>query len=458
MPAAKAESPALQTPTTGSNGNGESIDGGDSKRKLPLEDAEGSPATPQNPGGKNKHQKVDTLLSIKDERPRPTTSWAQNLARMLEGGIDPPRTASKPVSKTPRASTPPSPYHEVPYAHDPRSESSSPSPRHSRQPDYDGDADTGMDSPMDQSGGRETETGGPPSPSRHANNDDRPASASSGPNAKEGSTKASSASASKVKVILRKSASGQAQPKANSTETGVQDPGSQDGDGPDAAAPASSSGAAQPEQPQSSTPMAVQSHHTNHKCSRAPLAECSEEEFKADLKTVWDEVSKAKKKSFAKSKNEDGKLEYSNPVLNGKPLDFFSLYKEVACRGGFYNCDGINWTGQVFTRMSNFSTGHHQTGVGNALKKHYTKYLIDYEMAHPDDVIPDDKCIECGCVESSTTSKVDWICCAQCSGWVHYQCDKRTSIYSFRDYAYNGVDYVCSKCSPSAPKRNTPAK
>ena len=40
-----------------------------------------------------------------------------------------------------------------------------------------------------------------------------------------------------------------------------------------------------------------------------------------DLKTIWDEVSKTKKKSFAKAKGEDGKLEYSHPVLNGKDID-----------------------------------------------------------------------------------------------------------------------------------------
>ena len=41
------------------------------------------------------------------------------------------------------------------------------------------------------------------------------------------------------------------------------------------------------------------------------------------------------------------------PVLNGKALDLFALYKEVAARGGHRVGNGINWSGQVFPALRN---------------------------------------------------------------------------------------------------------
>ena len=78
--------------------------------------------------------------------------------------------------------------------------------------------------------------------------------------------------------------------------------------------------------------------------------------------------------------------------------------------------------------------------------------LLDYELAHPGDVVMNDTCLECGCVEVSSLAgepptKLDWVCCKRCQGWVHFQCDKRKTARGFRDYAFGGVDYVCSKCA-----------
>ncbi len=67
-------------------------------------------------------------------------------------------------------------------------------------------------------------------------------------------------------------------------------------------------------------------------------------------------------------------------VLNGSPLDVMTLYREVVARGGFAVGNGINWKGQVFGRMSNWTPNNKQTGVGNSLKKHYLNYLWEYEQ------------------------------------------------------------------------------
>ena len=42
--------------------------------------------------------------------------------------------------------------------------------------------------------------------------------------------------------------------------------------------------------------------------------------------------------------------------------------------------NGINWKGQVFPRMRNFTASHKMTGVGNALKRHYQLFLLEYEQ------------------------------------------------------------------------------
>lgn len=50
------------------------------------------------------------------------------------------------------------------------------------------------------------------------------------------------------------------------------------------------------------------------------------------------------------------------------------LYR--VCRVG----NGINWKGQVFGRMRNWTANNRQTGVGNSLKKHYANFLWEYEQ------------------------------------------------------------------------------
>ena len=42
--------------------------------------------------------------------------------------------------------------------------------------------------------------------------------------------------------------------------------------------------------------------------------------------------------------------------------------------------NGINWKGQIFPKLNNFTAHNRMTGVGNALKRHYTLYLLEYEL------------------------------------------------------------------------------
>lgn len=47
--------------------------------------------------------------------------------------------------------------------------------------------------------------------------------------------------------------------------------------------------------------------------------------------------------------------------------------------------NGINWKGQVFGRMRNWTANNRQTGVGNSLKKHYANFLWEYEQVREAD-------------------------------------------------------------------------
>ncbi|URE03611.1 ARID/BRIGHT DNA binding domain [Musa troglodytarum] len=46
-----------------------------------------------------------------------------------------------------------------------------------------------------------------------------------------------------------------------------------------------------------------------------------------------------------------GISEFPDAILNAKRLDLYNLYREVVSRGGFYVGNGINWKGQVFSKM-----------------------------------------------------------------------------------------------------------
>lgn len=77
---------------------------------------------------------------------------------------------------------------------------------------------------------------------------------------------------------------------------------------------------------------------------------------------------------------------------NNTPIDIFGLYREVVRHGGFvdneryddYNrwIGGINFAGQIFPKMSNYTPNNRATSIGNQLLSNYRKFLLAYEVAH----------------------------------------------------------------------------
>ncbi|KAF6260727.1 hypothetical protein COO60DRAFT_1505165 [Scenedesmus sp. NREL 46B-D3] len=159
----------------------------------------------------------------------------------------------------------------------------------------------------------------------------------------------------------------------------------------------------------SSNPLAVPADPpiAPHNCGRTSIADVKEDEFTADLISF---LSHRRGRYIDRSK-------FPDAVLNGMTLDLFGLYKEVVTRGGFRVGNGINWKGQVFGRMRNWTANNRQTGVGNSLKKHYANLLWEYEQAHPQDVVVD-RCTLCGRGEEAGAT--DWIACDSCNSWVHF--------------------------------------
>ncbi|PKA61173.1 AT-rich interactive domain-containing protein 4 [Apostasia shenzhenica] len=172
-----------------------------------------------------------------------------------------------------------------------------------------------------------------------------------------------------------------------------------------------------------------------HECSRAPIQVCTEEEF---LKDVMEFLIL---RGHSRLVPQGGVSNFPDAVLNAKRLDLYNLYREVVSRGGFYVGNGINWKGQVFSKMSNHTMSNRMTGVGNTLKRHYETYLLEYELAH-DDV--DGEC----CLMCHSSALGDWVNCGLCGEWAHFGCDRRQGLGTFKDYAKtDGLEYICPHCS-----------
>ncbi|URE03617.1 ARID/BRIGHT DNA binding domain [Musa troglodytarum] len=147
-----------------------------------------------------------------------------------------------------------------------------------------------------------------------------------------------------------------------------------------------------------------------------------------------------------------GISEFPDAILNAKRLDLYNLYREVVSRGGFYVGNGINWKGQVFSKMLIHTATNRMTGVGNTLKRHYETYLLEYELAH-DDV--DGSC----CLLCHSSAPGDWVNCGLCGEWAHFGCDRRPGLATFKDYAKtDGLDYICPPCSMSNYKKSQKMK
>uniref|UniRef100_A0A7N0UY56 ARID domain-containing protein n=1 Tax=Kalanchoe fedtschenkoi TaxID=63787 RepID=A0A7N0UY56_KALFE len=172
-----------------------------------------------------------------------------------------------------------------------------------------------------------------------------------------------------------------------------------------------------------------------HACDRSPIHSCSEEEFLRDVMQFL--ILRGHTRLIPQS----GFAEFPDAVLNAKRLDLYNLYREVVSRGGFHVGNGINWKGQVFSKMRNHTLTNRMTGVGNTLKRHYETYLLEYELAH-DDV--DGEC----CLLCRSSAAGDWVNCGICGEWAHFGCDRRQGLGAFKDYAKtDGLEYVCPHCS-----------
>ncbi|KQJ90354.1 AT-rich interactive domain-containing protein 4 [Brachypodium distachyon] len=172
-----------------------------------------------------------------------------------------------------------------------------------------------------------------------------------------------------------------------------------------------------------------------HGCDRLPIQVCSEEDF---LKDVMQFLIQ---RGHNRLVPHGGLAEFPDAVLNAKRLDLYNLYKEVVSRGGFYVGNGINWKGQVFSKMRNHTVTNRMTGVGNTLKRHYETYLLEYELSH-DDV--DGEC----CLLCNSSAPGDWVNCGLCGEWAHFGCDRRQGLGTFKDYAKtDGLEYICPHCS-----------
>ncbi|KAL4285271.1 hypothetical protein GQ457_16G001950 [Hibiscus cannabinus] len=180
-----------------------------------------------------------------------------------------------------------------------------------------------------------------------------------------------------------------------------------------------------------------------HGCDRAPIQVCSEEEFLRDV------LQFLILRGHTRLVPQGGLAEFPDAILNSKRLDLFNLYREVVSRGGFNVGNGINWKGQVFSKMRNHTLTNRMTGVGNTLKRHYETYLLEYELAH-DDV--DGEC----CLLCHSSAAGDWVNCGTCGEWAHFGCDRRQGLGAFKDYAKtDGLEYVCPHCSISSLKKKT---
>ncbi|KAI4355366.1 hypothetical protein L6164_004147 [Bauhinia variegata] len=191
------------------------------------------------------------------------------------------------------------------------------------------------------------------------------------------------------------------------------------------------SGSSQSKQVISLNPLPLKKHG----CSRGSIQTCSEEEFLKDVMEFL--IIRGHNRLIPQG----GLAEFPDAILNGKRLDLYNLYKEVVTRGGFHVGNGINWKGQIFSKMRNYTTTNRMTGVGNTLKRHYETYLLEYELAH-DDV--DGEC----CLLCHSSAAGDWVNCGICGEWAHFGCDRRQGLGAFKDYAKtDGLEYICPHCS-----------
>ena len=91
------------------------------------------------------------------------------------------------------------------------------------------------------------------------------------------------------------------------------------------------------------------------------------------------EKSKQFKEELSKFYNSHVKENFKCPIISGKELDLYKLYKEVTDRGGFQQvCETKQWKDVVSTLDLPASC----TSASFTVKNHYNKYLSLYEKTY----------------------------------------------------------------------------
>lgn len=116
---------------------------------------------------------------------------------------------------------------------------------------------------------------------------------------------------------------------------------------------------------------------------RPSLSKCTAEEFEVDLANFLVARGEDQLATFVREKR---------ITCNNSPLDVFGLYREVIKRGGFMANErydergrwigGINFAGEIFPKMKNYTINNRATSVGNQLLNNYKKFLLSYERAY----------------------------------------------------------------------------
>ena len=179
---------------------------------------------------------------------------------------------------------------------------------------------------------------------------------------------------------------------------------------------------------------------------RPPIGDpaCTEEVLLRDLHAYYQAVEGVGGVGERSSKKSGSYEQFcaSLPTLNGQKLDVYNLYREVVTRGG--GDEKVNWKGEVFVSLRNFTDSNKQTGISSALKGHYKKILGGYEECHPMDRFAG-RCQFC--VEVRGEADTDWVVCSgPCWKGGHYSCDPREELEYFATYKKEGVEYTCGRC------------
>jgi len=177
---------------------------------------------------------------------------------------------------------------------------------------------------------------------------------------------------------------------------------------------------------------------------RPPLDSCLPEDFMLDFlrfsesrsddwECVWDALDNALRRT-------------------GKPCDVLGFYKEVCRRGGYVDRASAKKRikmGYAFMQTHNYYDNHTYTDIGNKLLDLYERFLLPYEIEHPEDICD---AICPGCEDANRGgSKVK---CDGCMTAYHPGCVvPRDLVRKSRCEIF--TSFVCSPCTENARVANS---